>query len=133
MGRTASYVDQFPHTVVEVDGHPRLTVNRKDKNAQISLDVFGPDGKIIAALDDEGFTVRQGSFFKFVHPDWSSLRIVDEYNEEVLNVRYVNPKAIWINAILRYPGSNPVIAGSDSKGICTAHAGQAEINVQTKN
>lgn len=133
MGGVTSYVDQFPHTIVSVDDTPRLTVNKKGDFAQISLDVFGPDGKIIASLDDDGFNVRQGSFFKFQRKDKSSLRIVDEYNEEVLNVRYINPKAIWINAILRYPGSKPVIIqGSAGDGICTAHAGVAEINVETR-
>lgn len=132
-GQTTSYVDRFPHTVISVDEQPRLTVNRKDKNAQISLDVFGPDGKIIANLDDDGFTVRQGSFFKFRRNDESSLRIVDEYNEEVLNVHYVNPHVIWLNAILRYQGSEPVIfRGSAGGGICTAHAGKSEIEVTTK-
>jgi hypothetical protein len=134
MGFAASYVDQFPHTVVDVDEQPRLVVNRNpDQTVTISLDIFGADGKVIAELDKDGFTVREHSYFKFIRNDRSSMKIIDEYNTEVLNVRYVNPKAIWINALLRYPGSNPVVLhGSAGGGICTAHAGKAEINIQTR-
>lgn len=92
MGFVTSYVDQFPHTVLMVDDKPRLVVHREIEGAiWLSLDIFGADGKIIASLDEDGFTVRPGSYFKLTKKDKSSLRIVDEYNEEVLNVRYVNP------------------------------------------
>lgn len=131
MGSITSYVEQFPHTIVAVDGKPRLIVDRNGKTAQINLEIYGPDEKIIAALDNDGFTIRQGSFFKFDHRDDSSLRIVDEYNEEVLNVRYLNPHALWINALLRYEGSGPVsIKGEPSGGLCTAFNGVAEIGIE---
>jgi Carboxypeptidase regulatory-like domain len=134
MGFVTSYVDQFPHTVLMVDDKPRLVVHKESDGAVwLSLDIFGADGKIIASLDEDGFTVRPGSYFKLTKRDKSSLRIVDEYNDEVLNVRYVNPHAIWFNALLRYPGSNPVsLKGSAGGGICTAHGGTAEINIKTK-
>lgn len=134
MGFVTSYVDQFPHTVLMVDDTPRLVVHKEsDGTIWLSLDIFGADGKIIASLDEDGFTVRPGSYFKMTRKDKSSLRIVDEYNEEVLNVRYVNPQAIWFNALLRYPGSNPVsLKGSAGGGICTAHAFSAEINLRTR-
>jgi len=134
MGFLTSYVDQFPHTVLSVDKQPRLVVNRDtDKSVWISLDINGADGKIIASLDRDGFTVREHSYFKFIRKDRSSLAIVDEFKQEVLNVRYVNPKAIWINAVLRYPGSNPaVLHGSDGGGICTAHSGISEVEITTK-
>ena len=134
MGFATSYVDQFPHTVISVDKQPRLVVHRDaDKTIWISLDIFGGDGRIIAELGKDGFTVREHSYFKFTRKDRSSLAIVDEFKQEVLNVRYVNPRAIWINAVLRYPNSNPVIfRGSEGGGICTAHAGTAEIEFTTK-
>lgn len=133
MGFVTSYVDQFPHTVLMVDDKPRLVVHKESDGAVwLSLDIFGADGKIIASLDEDGFTVRPGSYFKLAKKDKSSLRIVDEYNDEVLNVRYVNPHAIWFNALLRYPGSSPVsLKGSTGGGICTAHGGTAEINIKT--
>jgi hypothetical protein len=134
MGFVTSYVDQFPHTVLMVDDKPRLVVHKESDGAVwLSLDIFGADGKIIATLDEDGFTVRPGSYFKLTKRDKSSLRIVDEYDDEVLNVRYVNPHAIWFNALLRYPGSNPVsLKGSAGGGICTAHGGTAEVNIKTK-
>jgi CarboxypepD_reg-like domain len=134
MGFATSYVDRFPHTVLMVDDQPRLVVHKESDGAVwLSLDIFGADGKIIASLDEDGFTVRPGSYFKLTKKDKSSLRIVDEYNEEVLNVRYVNPHAIWLNALLRYPGSNRLtLKGSTGGGICTAHGGTAEINIKTK-
>lgn len=134
MGFASSYVDRFPHTVLMVDEQPCLVVHKEsDGVVWLSLDIFGADGKIIASLDEDGFTVRPGSYFKLTKKDKSSLRIVDDYNEEVLNVRYVNPHAIWLNALLRYPGSDRVtLKGSTGGGICTAHSGIAEIAINTK-
>jgi hypothetical protein len=132
IGFATSYVERFPHTVVMVDDQPRLTVHREtDGKVWVALDIFGADGKIIATLDEDGFTVRQGSYFK-MRQDKHSLRIVDEYNAEVLNVRYVNPSAIWVNALLRYPGSKPVsLKGSNGGGMCSIHSGTADINIRT--
>lgn len=134
MGFATSYVDSFPHTVISVDEQPRLVVNRDaDKSVWLALDILGADNKVIAELGRDGFHVREHSYFKFSRNDRSSLEIIDEYGQEVLNVRYVNPRAIWINAVLRYPGSNPVIFhGSGGGGICTEHAGKTEINFSTK-
>jgi hypothetical protein len=110
MGFATSWVTQFPHTIIEVDNTPRLVVDRgADKSISISLNILGSDNKIIVELNKNQFTVSPHNYFKMVRKDRSSLTVFDDYNKEVLIVRYLNPKAIWINAELKYPGSQPVV------------------------
>jgi hypothetical protein len=97
MGVATSWVTQFPHTIIEVDNTPRLVVDRgADKSISISLNILGSDNKIIVELNKNQFTVSPHNYFKMVRKDRSSLTVFDDYNKEVLSVRYLNPKAIWI-------------------------------------
>jgi hypothetical protein len=133
MGFATSFTTRFPHTIIEVDNKPRLVIDRNpDNSLAISIDIFGGDGRIIAAIEKNQFTINEHNYFKITRTDRSSLLVVDEQKEEVLNVRYLNSRAIWINGILRYPGSNPVVfRGSGGGGLCTGEAGRAEIAIHT--
>ena len=133
MGFATSYSTKFPHTIIEVDKKPRLIIDRNsDNSVAVSVDIFGADGNIIAALEKNEFTINERNYFKMARKDRSSLSIVDNQKNEVLNVRYLNPRAIWINGVLRYPGSNPVVfTGSGGGGLCTGNAGRAEIAFDT--
>lgn len=134
MGFATSWVTQFPHTIIEVDETPRLVVDRnQDSSIAISLEILGADGKVIAELNKNEFAVSPHSYFRMERKDRSSLVVFDDFKNEVLNVRYLNPKAIWINAELKYPGSNPVVfRGPGGGGICTGASGRAEIGFGTK-
>jgi hypothetical protein len=48
--------------------------------------------------------------------DRSNLRIVNQYNQEVLNMRYLNPQTLRINALLHYPGYLPLIIKENNFG-----------------
>jgi hypothetical protein len=133
LGRATSYTTKFPHTVIEIDDKPRLIVDRnRDNSIAVSVDIFGDDGKIIAELNKNEFTINEHNYFKVVRKDRSSLAIFDDHKSEVLSVRYLNPKAIWINAVLRYPDSNPiVIRGPGGGGLCFGE-NRTDISFRTK-
>lgn len=120
LGGITSYTTEFPHTVIEVHGIPRLVLDRKpDNSVAISVDILDSDGKIIVELDENRFTVNPHNYFKLVRKDRSSLSVFDDYKNEVLTVRYLNERAIWMNGILRYPGAPPIVLrGAGGGGIC---------------
>lgn len=111
----AGMTSDFPRDVLVVKDIPRLVVDRDPKsgNITVTLDVFGADGKIVASIERNQFTVNPNNYFKMVKPDPSTLRVVDQYNKEVLNVRYLNRHAIKLEALLYYPGLDDPIEIKD--------------------
>jgi hypothetical protein len=78
MGFATSYATKFPHTIIEVDKKPRLIIDRNSANSlAVSVDIFGADGNIIAALEKNEFTINEHNYFKMARKDRSSLSIVD--------------------------------------------------------
>lgn len=55
-------------------------------------------------LDEGGFIVNRNNYLEMKRPNRSTLVVVDQYGTEVLNMRYINEKALKINGLLAYPG-----------------------------
>jgi hypothetical protein len=77
----------------------------RDPKGRISVsgDVYGSDQKIIATIDHNNFTLGKG-ILDAERKDESTLRVIDEYKYEVLNIRYLNSHAVRMTGIFRYPG-----------------------------
>lgn len=92
-------------------------------------DIRSRDGRIIARFDETGeFTINSGAALAIVRDDKSSLRIEDEFGDEVLKVRYANPQFIKISGIIRLPdrrsftiGLTPFTGGMNFK--CVSNGG----------
>jgi hypothetical protein len=126
--------DRFPHTVLRVKGKDVILLDRSpDGSVGISLDLFGRDGRIIAKIEKGRFTVNQNNILEMVRKDRSSLRIVDQTGNQVLNIRYFNPQAIWVDAAIHYPGY-PYIITLHGSGLeatnCAYNSGLADVNIE---
>jgi len=116
LGNVVSGNSSFPYTVLQVKDRKIIVLERAEDGAiGISMDVYSMDGKIIARIEKGRFIVNKNNILDMERRDQSSLRIIDEEGNKVLGIRYFNPRAIWIDAILYCPGlRNPVILkGSD--------------------
>jgi hypothetical protein len=79
-----------------------LTLDRNPAGElSISLDTFGEDGKLIARIKNNTVILNQGNYLSVERADFNSLVITDTHGLEVLNVNYLNPKAIIISGTLR--------------------------------
>jgi hypothetical protein len=81
----------------------------------VLLDVRSANGKIIARMNRDGFVANRNNYMEMKR-DKSSLTIIDEYGQEVLRVRYLNPGAISLrgNHIGLPPGmTNNCFMGSE--------------------
>ncbi len=119
-GANAFKTDNFPLVVLSIADKPVVTLDRDaQKGISVSMDVIGIDGKIVARIDKNAFTVNPNNYLSQKRPDRSTLVVTDQYGDEVLNIRYVNPKVVQPNAKLYLSGKLiDSLRGIPVSGIC---------------
>jgi hypothetical protein len=107
MGQKAFKTAQFPQTIVRIGDDPVISIDRTPSGAiSLSLDVRGNDRKIIARIHNNVFEINQGNYLSMKRRDRSSLVVNDQYGTEVLNVRFLNPRAFRLAAKLHSSGKS---------------------------
>ena len=93
--------DRFPVTIIRVAGKPTVVLDR-DPNGWLvlSVDVRSADGRIIASLNRNEFTVNQNNYLSMERDDRSSLSVIDQDGNEALHARYLNRNAFTLHARL---------------------------------
>jgi hypothetical protein len=96
--QNASVFSKFPHTIIVSERRGPVLVVDKTPSGSLALvlDLRSNDGKIIARIDKNGFVLNRNNYLE-VKRDKSSLIIIDEYGTEVLNIRYINSRAIAVS------------------------------------
>jgi hypothetical protein len=123
-------------TVIQTAGHQLLVASRTAEGLSISARIYSPDGRIIAEIDNNEFTINQNNYFKRDRPDKSTLVVYDQYNTPVLNVRYLNPTTVKVMGTFRYGNRPPIvidetttqIGGMTIKGFCFGNTAVAFSN-----
>lgn len=96
-----------------------LSIEREsDGSIFIPLEIRSPDGKIIVKMDEHGFDVNRNNILKMHRDDRSSLVVVDEYGNEVLNARYMNRQAFRLTGLINYGGQQLPIQFPGISGLC---------------
>ena len=111
-GSQAVAVEKFPFTIMKVQDRDLFLINREsDGTIVVSLDIFDANGRVIVVIDKGQFSINPNNYLPKPHrPDRHTLVVYDQYNNQVLKMRYLNKKAITVDAILRVPGvSTPII------------------------
>ena len=118
--------------IVTQDGRPILTIE-KDPRGRIALtiDIRSRDGKIIARIKKNEFTVNQNNILSMKRPDRSTLIVIDQEGIEAVRLRYLNAYAIRFSGALYIPnrrgrvviGEHEIDAGNlRLKGYCSAYS-----------
>jgi hypothetical protein len=126
LGNTVSVVTEFPHVVFRVHGEDVLVLDRDASGLLISFTAFDDGGNIVARLERNAFVANPASHVE--RPSASNLVVFDDRDTKVLNVQFLNPQAIKMTGILRYPGVDPIVVsekflgmgGSIAPPACTA-------------
>ena len=105
VGTAAYKFARWPATLLSVKGQKRIVLDR-DQNSRITFtaDVFSSDGKILASLLKNTFNVNKNNIFRIERPDDSTLKVIDQWNETALLIRYLNLRQLRFDAKLYYPG-----------------------------
>ena len=98
-----SFATKFPHTVIQLADQEAFVMDRRKGGVSISFRVFGDDGRIIARIDNNKFKRNEHTTFEQIRPDEHTLIVHDDKDNEVLNIRYLNPSAIKILGVFSYP------------------------------
>ena len=104
-GDRALITEAMPVTLVRSQSRGILLTMSRLPNGNIALtgDVRGKDGKILVRLDSRGYVINHSGFLE-VNKDQHSLLVTDDYGDEVLNLRYINPQVIRVSMPLMNTG-----------------------------
>lgn len=131
LGRSASYTSNFPHTVLRIKGQDVLIMDSEDGKIAISAMVFSSDGRIVAEITRNEFHINPNNYFRKERPRPQTLRVFDQQNRKVLDVDFLNPRAIRFSGVFSHPDSPIVIsdgAGLFRNTICFGN-NQTDVNI----
>lgn len=98
LGGQVAAIQKFPRPVFRNKGVDVLTIDKnEDGSLAISLDVRSPNGDVIARIQRGKFIVNKNNSLTMHREDWSHLVVEDQKGDIALNVKYFNPKAVWIS------------------------------------
>lgn len=127
LGNSASYAESsFPQTIVQIGQDKMLTVDKIDGGIVINATLYSSDKKVIVQLRNNEFFINPNNFFRKERPDRHSLIVFDQHGVEVLNVRFLNEKAIRFSGLIRHPHMDLLIsdkAGPFANSVCTQVTG----------
>jgi hypothetical protein len=134
LGNSASLNPWFPHTVIRAKGEDVLTLNKKDNAIAIGVKIFGGDGRIVAEIRDNEFSINPNNYFRKERPDNSTLIVYDQEDRKVLDVRFLNSNTVRFSGVLNYPHSlGPLVIspteGFFAHGLCAAY-GNIDFNIR---
>jgi hypothetical protein len=109
IGNSVSVVYWFPHTVIRCKGKPILTISKNEQGATVSGEFFGDNGNVVCVLENNRFIINPSNYLIADRPDKSTLIVRDQKNIEVLNVRFLNPYAIRLDARFRFPNEPDLV------------------------
>jgi len=118
-GNSVSYVTEFPHIVIQLEKEPLLIINRQNDKITVSGKFFSKDGRIVAELLDNKFTINPNNYFRLERPDYHRLIVFDQENKQTLNLEFMNPLVIKIigEYYLPNPKLPPVIISEELQQI----------------
>jgi len=115
LGTSAAYSSASPHAVIRIKGEPVLSFERAYGEIAINARVFSRDGRIVAEIRRNEFFINPNNYFRRERPDSHSLIVFDQENRRVLDVRFINPRALRFLGIFNHPTHEVVI--SESEGL----------------
>ena len=137
-GNNQSLVSNFPHTVIgynpppPLNPYPAVVVDRdQDGIILLLLEVRSSDNRLIVKMDKTGFVVNQNNVLSMKpRTDRSTLIVVDQEGNTVINIRYANRSALIINGRFSIPGKGTYRLQLPVPNICVHNLGSgADIGI----
>lgn len=119
--RLATGGNPFPWAVIVPQDRrirkPILAIERDEEGRiAIDLDVRGKDGRIIARLVRNHFVVNRNNILSKSSPDESTLIVTNEEGNDVLTLKYLNPRMIHLLGTFYVVGQNePIVITEDEQ------------------
>jgi hypothetical protein len=118
-----SLINNFPHTLVAIDMKPVVTVDRTQTGLLVlSVEMRDSENRIIARLDRNGFIVNNRYTLYMLRPDKSSILLENEYGEDILKTRFMNPQSFSITGIIYYKGKSIALDPPNITNLCSGYS-----------
>jgi hypothetical protein len=113
-GGSTFVVRHFPFALITIQKAPIFQIDvGKNGRMEINAQIWSRDGRIVAMIDKNRFHVNPNTIF-YEKRTKSSLLVYDEFNAKVLDIQYINPRAVIIDGNLYYKGQ---VVLDDENGI----------------
>lgn len=116
LGNTVSVITAFPHVVFRVHGEDVFVLDRNSSGLLISFTAFDDQGSVVGRLEGNAFAATNPASH-VERPSASNVIVFDDRNSKVLDVQFLNPQAIKVTGILRYPKVEPIVISEKYLGI----------------
>ena len=113
-GSVIAYTTNRSAVLLQISQENVLSINRSDDGIEISARIRSADGKLIAEIEHNDFTINPNNYFKKRRPNKSVLIIFDQAGAEVLNVRFANRQYMVVTGRFARPVGPPVVATTES-------------------
>jgi hypothetical protein len=104
----------FPNIVFSSANIPRMTLE-KNRHGELAVttDIYDENENILVSIEKNHFIVTNDAF-EITHPDRSTLVVVVKHQKEkVLDIRFLNKRAIRIWGHFRYPNAPDLVASQE--------------------
>lgn len=104
-----------------------LSVSFEGSLLRVHAEIFGPDGKIEAAIEKNQLIRNKSNTLLWNRPDTHSLEITDDRYKKSFSIRFINPHAVYIEGIfysrqghkLEVRKDKGIIRGFQFTGFCS--------------
>lgn len=99
----------------------------------INATIYDELGNIVATVRDNIFRCNRLKTYEAINPDQHSILILDDSDKIVLYIRYLNPLALKVLGVFRYPGRPTVTIEEDRIMVGIARIGNMFTEVSGKD
>ncbi len=138
-GLGAAYCTHTPCVIIATAGDATgpenlLSVSREGSLMRVHAEIFGPDGRIEAAIENNKLLRNPANTFRWSRPDPHTLDVVDDRYRKTLHIKFVNSDTIYVEGIFQDREGRRLIVESDKgivgkgnvvRGACSGNAGTA--------
>jgi hypothetical protein len=103
-GSNFAFSKQSSFVVCNIAGEDILTVTRSAEGIALDARIYSADGRIVAAIEKNEFTINPNNYFKKKLPDKSSFIVYDQTGEEAINVHFSNRTYVIVTGKFYKPG-----------------------------
>jgi hypothetical protein len=117
LGNSVYFTRQLSFSILEVRGKDFISIEKIGDGIYLSADIFSSDKRIIAQIRRNQFDINPNNYFRLERPNTHSLAVYDQQAKIVLNVDYINYRAIKLLGIFHIPirDRSPIIIKEDEQ------------------
>lgn len=109
LGTDTFLLSRFPQPIILLDGKPIMVISKIDCGISVSLFIRDLDAGIVLQLLSNHIDINQNNVFRFERKDFSSLRILDKFGNEIVNIHLDDLTTLSVSGLIIYSSDSVVV------------------------